>query len=439
MSTLRPTRTSAAVAAALALTLSLSACGADTDEDTGGTPTQQETTTMAPEESDTMDGGEMSAVMPMGTGDPFADARTAAQHMPETAATLAAGFAAALDIPGEVDSDAAALRATMTSLLQEHVYLAGMAVATGYTTGLDSAEFEAAAATLDENSVALADAVGSLAGDEQREAFLELWREHVGYFVDYAAAAQEGDDAGKEAALADLQAYTQDAGAFFEEVSGGELPAGDIAASLEMHVSTLGAAIDDLAAGSPEAYASLREAAGHVAEGAAVISGGLAAATEMSGDPADEASTLRADLTALLQEHVYLAGVAVFTAYTTEGGTESEAFTAAAEVLDANTVALADAVGTLAGPEQGEAFVGLWREHIGYFVDYAVAISTGDQEAADMALTELDAYRGEAGAFFEEISGGELPADAVAEGLAMHVQTLAGAIDSLNAALVQGS
>src|SRR5690606_27881744 len=254
MSTLRPTRTSAAVAAALALTLSLAACGADT-EDTGSTPTQQETTTMAPEETDAMEGGDMSAVMPMGTGDPFADARTAAQHMPETAATLAAGFAAALDIPGEVDSDAAALRATMTSLLQEHVYLAGIAVATGYTTGLDSPEFEAAAATLDVNSVALADAVGSLAGDEQRDAFLALWREHIGYFVDYAAAAAEGDDAGKEAALEDLQAYTQDAGAFFEEVSGGELPAADIAASLEMHVSTLSAAIDDLAAGSPEAYA----------------------------------------------------------------------------------------------------------------------------------------------------------------------------------------
>ncbi|WP_193311333.1 copper amine oxidase [Georgenia satyanarayanai] len=438
MSTLRPTRTSAAVAAALALTLSLAACGADTDEDTGATPTQQETTTMAPE-PDAMEDGEMSAVMPMGTGDPFADARTAAQHMPETAATLAAGFAAALDIPGEVDSDAATLRATMTSLLQEHVYLAGIAVATGYTTGLDSPEFEAAAATLDDNSVALADAVGSLAGDEQREAFLALWREHIGYFVDYAAAAAEGDDAGKEAALADLQAYTQDAGAFFEEVSGGELPAADIAASLEMHVSTLGAAIDDLAAGSPEAYASLREAAAHVGEGAAVISGGLATATDMSGDPADEAATLRADLTALLQEHVYLAGVAVFTAYTAEGGTESEAFTAAAEVLDANSVALSEAVGSLAGPEQGEAFLGLWREHIGYFVDYAVAVSTGDTEAADAALTELDAYRGEAGAFFEEISGGELPADAVAEGLAMHVQTLAGAIDSLNAALVQGS
>jgi hypothetical protein len=172
-------------------------------------------------------------------------------------------------------------------------------------------------------------------------------------------------------------------------------------------------------------------------EGAGVISTGLATAAGMKGDPNDEASTLRTQLTAALQEHVYLAAITVFTAYTTEGGTESEAFQAAAATLDANSVALSEAVGSLAGEENGTAFLELWREHIGYFVDYAGAVATGDHGAADMALTELDDYRGRAGAFFEEVSAGELPADAVAEGLAMHVQTLAGAIDSLNEALVQ--
>ena len=48
----------------------------------------------------------------------------------------------------------------------------------------------------------------------------------------------------------------------------------------------------------------------------------------------------------------------------------------------------------------------------------------------------LDDYRPTAGAFFEEISAGELPADAIAEGLGMHVETLAGAIDSLKEQLV---
>ena len=52
-------------------------------------------------------------------------------------------------------------------------------------------------------------------------------------------------------------------------------------------------------------------------------------------------------------------------------------------------------------------------------------------------MRNLDGYRPLAGAFFEEVSGGELPADAGAEGRGMHVETLAGAIDSLSAALVE--
>ncbi|MPV38802.1 copper amine oxidase [Georgenia subflava] len=436
MSTIRPIRPTATLAAALALTLGLAACSGSAEEATTTSPQGEATTSeSAAPTQEGMDMAEHSAVEPVSTGDPFADARTAAQHMPETAATLATGFVTALEIPGSVDSDAAVLRANLTALLQEHVYLAGIAVATAYAAGPDSAEFEAAAATLDENSVALSEAVGSLAGEEQGAAFLELWREHIGYFVDYAVAVQGGDTAARDEALADLDGYTGEAGAFFEQVSGGELPAADIASSLQMHVTTLTAAIDGLAAGSPEAYDALRAAAGHVVEAAGVLATGLATATGTEGDPNDEAATLRAELTAALQEHVYLASVAVFTAYTAEGGTDSEAFQAAAATLDANTVALSEAVGALAGEEQGDAFMALWREHIGYFVDYAGA--AGDDEAAQTALTELDGYRGEAGAFFEEISAGELPADAVAEGLAMHVQTLAGAIDSLGAALVQ--
>jgi hypothetical protein len=434
---LRPT---VALGATIALALGLTACSSDSD-DMG--PAASMTQTQAPMDpgtsapADDMD-MDMSALDPEGTGDPFADARTAAQHMPGTAKTLAAGFAAALDLPGDATSPAADLRSGLTSLLQEHVYLAGMAVATAYATASDSAEFEAAAATLDVNTVALSEAIGEFSTPEQEEAFLALWREHIGYFVDYAVAEKTGDAEAKQTALDNLAGYTSDAGAFFEDVSGGELPASDIAMSLEMHITTLTKAIDGFAAGSADAFDSLRTAAMHVGEGAAVIAGGLTTAADLEGDPADEASTLRATLTAGLQEHVYLAGIAVFTAYTSEGGTESEAFAAAAATLDANSVALSEGIGSLAGEENGTAFLELWREHIGYFVDYANAVAMGDDAAAQEALAELDAYRATAGEFFAGISNGELPAQDIADGLAMHVRTLGGAIDSLNEALVQG-
>lgn len=438
MRTTRTTRTRSAAAAAAAVTaaLALTSCAADTTEEAPAAAETMEEQSPEPTDEETQE--MLSSLMPMGTDDPFVDARTAAAHMPETALTLATGLAAATGTAGDVASPAADLRAGLTALLQEHVYLAGIAVATAYTAGADSAEFEAAAAALDGNSVDLSEAIGSLAGEENAATFLEVWRSHIADFVDYAVARAGDDQAGVDQALSDLAAYTETAGGFFEQISNGALPADAIAQSLSMHVTTLTEAIDALAAGDPSAYAELQEAAAHVSESATTIAGGFDAALDLEGDPADDASTLRTGLTNLLQEHVYLASIAVFTAYTAEGGPESEAFTAAAGVLDENSVALSEAVTSLAGEENGAAFLDLWREHIGFFVDYAVAAAGDDEQGMQEALRNLDGYRPQAGAFFEDVSGGELPADAVAEGLGMHVETLAGAIDSLDAALVEG-
>jgi hypothetical protein len=418
----------ALMATGLTLSLTLAACSSSDD-----------TATSTPSSSMSMDhdmGSEPVSVAPVSTGDPFADARTAAAHMPETALTLATGLAEATGTTGEVDSPAADLRARLTALLQEHVYLAGIGVATAYVAGADSAEFTAAAAQLDLNTADLAEVIGSIAGDDQADAFSALWSAHIGNFVDYAVAVKGGDTAGAMAAQAALTQYTADAGAFFEQISDGNLPADAVSEALTMHVSTLSAAIDALAAGDPMASDALKTAADHVGEDAATIAGGLATAAGLEGDPSDDASTLRSGLTALLQEHVYLASYAVFTAYTSEGGVESPAFTAAAATLDANSVALSDAVASLAGADNGAAFLDLWREHIGFFVDYAVADATGDEAAKEQAIVDLDGYRPQAGAFFDEVSGGALPADDIAAGLAMHISTLAGAIDSLAAALV---
>ncbi|GGC04168.1 hypothetical protein [Cellulomonas carbonis] len=432
----RTGRRRATTAAVAAVTAALALTSCSTGAEPADEPAAAQEDTSMQDDMDVAEEDMATTLMPAGTGDPFVDARTAAAHMPTTALTLATGLAAATGTEGDVDSAAADLRATLTALLQEHVYLAGTAVATAYATAPDSPEFEAAAAALDANSVELADAVGSLAGAEQGEAFLALWRQHIGFFVDYAVARAGDDQAGADAAVMSLQGYTAEAGQFFEQVSGGALPAAAISESLGMHVTTLTEAIDALAAGDPAAYAELQEAAAHVGMAAGTLAGGFDTALDLEGDPTDPASELRSGLTQLLQEHVYLAGIAVFTAYTTEGATGSDAFGAAAAELDENSVALSEAVTSLAGEENGAAFLELWREHIGYFVEYAEAAAADDAEGMEAALVELDGYRPRAGAFFEEVSGGELPADAVAEGLTMHVETLAGAIDSMKAALV---
>ena len=427
--TVLKTSSAAAIAA-------LAGCSSSGDESTSTpddeTPTDEETPT-PDEETPTAEDEMEATIETKSTGDPYADAKTAAGHVEGSATVLSSGIAAGAGLEGDPASASAELRAVLTGLLQEHVYLAGYTVDAAYSFGPDSAEFDLAAETLDENTVELADVVGSAAGDEKREQFITLWRDHIGFFVDYALAAAEDDDEGRQAALDDLDEYTDTAGAFFEEISGGELPAQAVSDNLDVHIDTLAGAIDSFAAGSASAFDDLKTAGDHVVGSAKVLSGGLAAALELDGDTESAASGLRAGLTAGLQEHVYLAGIAVKTAYA--AGLDSGEFEAAAATLDTNSVQLADAIGELAGEDKRDAFLSLWRDHIGFFVDYAAADAANDEEAQAAALDDLDGYTDGAGAFFEEISGGELPADAVSENLVEHIRTLGGAIDSLDAAI----
>lgn len=448
---MRTSKVTMGAATGLTLALALAACGdngADAEEPMPEETMQEETETMEEDQQDSDDmdedmedddemDGDLSAVEPESTGDPFADARTAAVHMPMTGETFATGFTEALDIEGDPQSEAAEVRGELTALFQEHVYLAGIAVATAYEAGPESEEFELATETVDENSVALADAVGELAGDDARESFLRNWREHIDYFVNYAVAAEAGDQEGMDQAVADLTEYADGVGDFFDRITDGELDSDAVTESINGHIETLAAAVDSLAAGDPEAFANLKAAADHMVMGSATMAEGLSEAADLEGDPNDDASELRSALTANLNEHVYLAGIAVFVGYTDDDGLESESFEAAAGVVDDNAVELADAIGELAGDEQREPFLELWRDHIGYFVDYAGAVAEGDDDAAESALMDLDNYRYDAGEFFEDISDGQLPAEDIEEGLSMHVQSLAGAIDSLNEALVQ--
>jgi hypothetical protein len=83
---------------------------------------------------------------------------------------------------------AADLRVALNKLLGEHVILA--ADATGAALGGRSAEFEAAAAALDGNSQDIAAAVGSVYGAPAGEAFLPLWRKHIGFVVDCACSTR---------------------------------------------------------------------------------------------------------------------------------------------------------------------------------------------------------------------------------------------------------
>ena len=146
------------------------------------------------------------------------------------------------------------------------------------------------------------------------------------------------------------------------------------------------------------------------------------------------AALLTRDLTYLLDEHEYLAGAAVLTAVQAGGDLDDGTFKAAAGALDANSVALSEAVAGIYGEAAGEQFLDLWRAHIGFFVDYTLGQATGDKNMAAQASKKLDGYRADFGAFIEGATEGGLPASAVADALDPHVKATEDAIDSVVAA-----
>ncbi|MGK0277132.1 MAG: hypothetical protein ACI9N0_003531, partial [Ilumatobacter sp.] len=69
------------------------------------------------------------------------------------------------------------------------------------------------------------------------------------------------------------------AGAFFEEITGGEIPADVLIPGLEEHVRTLTLAIDSMVAGDVAAFSQLRAAGQHMPNAALLLATGIVAAT----------------------------------------------------------------------------------------------------------------------------------------------------------------
>ena len=157
---------------------------------------------------------------------------------------------------------AADLRTGINQLLQEHIYLAG--AATNAALGGRNPEFTAAAAALDANSVAISRAIGSVYGSDAENAFLPLWRRHIGFVVDYTTGLAIRDSQKQQRAVTALLGYTNDLAAFLASANP-NLPQAAVAELVKGHILGLKSAIDAQAAGDQAlAFMKLREAAGHM-------------------------------------------------------------------------------------------------------------------------------------------------------------------------------
>jgi hypothetical protein len=356
-------------------------------------------------------------VAPTATSDPVAEEAT------ETEQPEATG----------VDTAAATLTRDLTGLLDDHEYLAGSAVYAAVTAGgdLEDPTFTAAAKALDNNTQQLADTIGSVYGDDAAAQFADLWRKHIGFFVDYTLGQATNDSQMAAVASEALDGYRADFGAFIEGATEGALPQDAVATALAPHVNATKKAIDAVVSGERNGFEQLRRAGGHMPHIATALAGGIAQQQGLEGKADSGPSQLQAGLTHELMTHEYLAGIAVLTAVEAGGDLEDPTFTAAATALDNNSTSLAAAIERVYGPEGGKQFLDLWRGHIGFFVNYTLGKASGDEQLQDKARRNLDGYRADFGAFIEGATEGGLTQDAVADALAPHVESTIAAIDAV--------
>jgi hypothetical protein len=180
------------------------------------------------------------------------------------APTLRAPAAVAAPAPMATSATKAAdLRVALNNLLTEHVALA--ASATAGALGGRQAQFQYAAAELENNSNDITRAIASIYGEDAGRAFGPLWKKHIGFVVDYTTGVATNDKMKADKAVADLLAYSQEFGAFLNSATRGGLPTAAVADLVKMHIVTLKDVIDAQAAGNTaKVYADLRKAFGHM-------------------------------------------------------------------------------------------------------------------------------------------------------------------------------
>ena len=289
---------------------------------------------------------------------------------------------------GAASSKAVALRITLNELLGEHAILAIQATQRGLAGGAD---FPALAKQLDANSVAISRAIGSVYGPAAGKQFLNgknLWRAHIKDFVAYTVATAKHDKAGQKKAVNDLMTYIQVQAAFFAKATG--LPKQALANDLTAHVLQLKGQLDAYASGNyKQAYMLTNAAYNHMGMTADLLASAIAKQKGLGSTTGPKAN-LEVALDRLLGEHALLATWA-----TQAGLLGGKNFPALAKQLDANSVAISQAIGSLYGPAAGKQFLNgknLWRSHINDFVAYTVATAKHDKAGQKKAVNDLTAH-----------------------------------------------
>jgi hypothetical protein len=140
--------------------------------------------------------------------------RAAFAHMFPTGKALAGGLLA--HSPGEfvlhLQDPGQDLRSRLGQLLGEHVELLVDATRAGLSGTRE--EFEQAAASLNNNTKDLSEAMDALFGKNKTKDFVDIWSDHIDGFIDYTAAVTENNQEEQDAARNNLADFQQRLGSF---------------------------------------------------------------------------------------------------------------------------------------------------------------------------------------------------------------------------------
>ena len=322
---------------------------------------------------------------------------------------------------------AAKLRSDLSYLLEEHVQLVALATRTTLRGpgGASSPAARAVLATLDVNSVAVSEVIGQ-PYPTLESPVLAAWRQHVGFFLDYAKAKAERSERGVAQARSDLDGFRTAFGLLINSVIVG-LPSAAVADELKPHVDALLKTIDAQVAGEPRQFELLRSAAGHMQSTAALLAGGMASDLKLSKTETP-AADLRAGLTALMTRHVYALWMAIDADQAQRGAVTDPLAASALDAVDDTSVALSEAVGSVY-PDAKQPFLVSWRRHVGYPLEYASALASGGAADAARVRKDLRAYPRDFGQLVNAIVT-DLPAATVTSQLEPVVTDLLAAIDA---------
>ncbi len=157
---------------------------------------------------------------------------------------------------------AADLRANLVSLGVQHQDVTTQAV----DAALDgSPNADAAKADLIKNGESISAAIGSVYGQAAQDKFQAIWNVHLNDFVKYAVAAKGGDEAGKTAAMQDINTnYTKPISKLLSGANP-NLPEKTLESAFGEHIDMTAQTIDDHVAGKYTDEAALRvQSAAHI-------------------------------------------------------------------------------------------------------------------------------------------------------------------------------